>query len=134
MRFLLTTCSAIWKSLLERLISRLRRALVSHTLEPTERTQRKVTASAAQKEVPFGVFQRGPRTLGGVGKDRRAPLSTRLYLSSEDELRALFDPHLTTLDKKAIEVFGKSARIFGNYCFVEREEVNSRKVTAHLDS
>ena len=78
-------------------------------------------------------FNEDDRAVGGVGREKRTPLSTRLYLSSEDELRALFDPFLTTLDIEAIEVSGKSARIFCNYCFVEREEVNSRKVTAHLD-
>ncbi|MGZ7121696.1 MAG: class I SAM-dependent methyltransferase [Halobacteriota archaeon] len=78
-------------------------------------------------------FNEGDQAFGGVGKYRRTPLGTLLYFSSEDELRALFDPYFTILDIKTIEVCGKFASHLANYCFMEWKEADSRKATAHMD-
>jgi len=78
-------------------------------------------------------FNEGDQAFGGVGKYRRTPLGTLLYFSSEDELRALFDPYFTILDTKTIEVCGKFASHLANYCFMEWKEADSRKATAHMD-
>jgi SAM-dependent methyltransferase len=71
-------------------------------------------------------FNEGDRAFGGVGKYRRTPLGTVLYFSSEDELRALFDPCFTILDLRTIEVHGKPVSHLANYCFLERKEAASK--------
>jgi len=43
-------------------------------------------------------FSERDLAFGGVGKYRRTPLGTVLYLSSEGELRALFDSNFRILD------------------------------------
>jgi SAM-dependent methyltransferase len=44
---------------------------------------------------------------GGSGKYRNTPLGTRLYFSSEAELRKLFAPEFEILDLRTIEMRGK---------------------------
>lgn len=57
---------------------------------------------------------------GGSGKYRKTRLGTVLYFSSEDELRALFEPYFRIRDLKTIETTGKFARHIANYAFMER--------------
>lgn len=54
---------------------------------------------------------------GGSGKYRVTQLGTILYFSSEDELRALFDPYFDIEELKTIEISGNH---IANYIFAER--------------
>jgi SAM-dependent methyltransferase len=58
---------------------------------------------------------------GGSGKYRETPLGTILYFSSEDELRALFDPYFNIVELTTIEISGKFAPHLANYVFMERK-------------
>ena len=58
---------------------------------------------------------------GGSGKYRETRLGTTLYFSSEDELRALFDPYFNIKELKTIEISGKSVFHLVNYAFMERK-------------
>jgi hypothetical protein len=44
---------------------------------------------------------------GGVGKYRKTPLGTKLYFSSEDELRELFDPLFQIHELHTSQIAGK---------------------------
>lgn len=44
---------------------------------------------------------------GGRGKLRKTPIGTELYFSSEDELRALFEPRFEILELETVKVPGK---------------------------
>ena len=44
---------------------------------------------------------------GGVGKYRKTLLGTKLYFSSEEELRDLFDPHFQIHEVRTSEITGK---------------------------
>jgi SAM-dependent methyltransferase len=57
---------------------------------------------------------------GGAGKYRKTRLGTVLYFSSENELRALFEPYFRIIDLKTIEITGKFARHIANYAFMAR--------------
>ena len=52
-------------------------------------------------------FSENDSHFGGKGKYRETPLGTILYLSSEDELRALFTKRFDILDLRTIKVPGK---------------------------
>ncbi len=58
---------------------------------------------------------------GGVGKFRKTNLGTHLYFSSEEELKALFEPHFTILELKTVEISGKIAPHLANLAFMERK-------------
>ena len=58
---------------------------------------------------------------GGSGKYRETPLGTILYFSSEEELRALFDPFFNIIELKTIEISGKSAPHQANYIFMKKK-------------
>jgi SAM-dependent methyltransferase len=63
---------------------------------------------------------------GGSGKIRRTQLGTVLFFSSEDELRALFEPFFDIKEIKTIEISGKSVAHLANYVFMW-----TRKGTLH---
>jgi SAM-dependent methyltransferase len=65
-------------------------------------------------------FSDSDASFGGTGKCRETPLGTRLYFSSEDELRDLFQPYFNILDLRTMEIRGKSAPHMVNYAFMER--------------
>ncbi len=52
---------------------------------------------------------------GGSGKYRKTMLGTRLYFSSEKELKELFEPCFKILELKTIEINGKSGPHVANY-------------------
>lgn len=58
---------------------------------------------------------------GGSGKYRETRLGTILYFSSEDELRALFEPYFNIKELKTIGIRGKPAPHLANYAFMERK-------------
>ena len=57
---------------------------------------------------------------GGSGKYRVTRLNTILYLSSEDELRELFEPYFKIRELKTIIIRGRPKSHFANYAFMER--------------
>lgn len=57
---------------------------------------------------------------GGVGKVRTTPLGTRLYFSSETELRDLFAPLFEVLELRTIEVAGRHAPHLANAALLAR--------------
>jgi SAM-dependent methyltransferase len=59
---------------------------------------------------------------GDTGKYRETPIGTRLYFSSENELRQLFGPYFKIVDLRTIEVRGKSAPHQVNYVLMERRQ------------
>jgi len=56
---------------------------------------------------------------GGSGKYRETRLGTRLYFSSADELRELFEPYFNIKELKTIEVTAKFVNHLANYAFME---------------
>ncbi len=58
---------------------------------------------------------------GGSGKYIETRLGTILYLSSEEELRNLFEPYFSIKELKIIEIRGKSANHAANYVFMEKK-------------
>lgn len=54
-------------------------------------------------------FSEDDRGIAGEGKYRDTPLGTRLYLSSEQELRDLFEPWFEVEELATVEVEGKRA-------------------------
>ena len=54
----------------------------------------------------LGFSEKDP-SFGGEGKFRKTFIGTVLYFSSEDELRALFEPHFNILEMETIEIPGK---------------------------
>jgi cyclopropane fatty-acyl-phospholipid synthase-like methyltransferase len=57
---------------------------------------------------------------GGQGKLRKTPLGTELYHSSEEELRALFEPRFEILRLETIEVKGKYSPHMANLSLLRR--------------
>jgi len=66
-------------------------------------------------------FSEKDREFGGSGKYRQTQLGTILYFSSEDELRALFEPYFNIKESKTIEIRGKPAPHLANYAFMEKK-------------
>ncbi len=58
---------------------------------------------------------------GGTGKYHTTSLGTTLYLSSEEELRELFEPHFTVKSLKTVEVEGKWKPHRMNLAFMEKK-------------
>ena len=58
---------------------------------------------------------------GGTGKQRRTPLGTVLYFSSEDELRDLFDPYFDVTTLETVQVEGKQEPHLMNWAFMEKK-------------
>jgi SAM-dependent methyltransferase len=58
---------------------------------------------------------------GGSGKYVKTRTGTVLYLSSEEELRDIFDPCFNITELKTIEIRGKSVTHIANYVFMEKK-------------
>ena len=58
---------------------------------------------------------------GGTGKERRTPLGTVLYFSSEDELRDLFAPYFDLTELRTVQVEGKREPHLMNWVFMEKK-------------
>ena len=58
---------------------------------------------------------------GGSGKYVKTRIGTVLYLSSEEELRDLFDPWFNIIELKTIEISGKSVLHLANYALMEKK-------------
>ena len=58
---------------------------------------------------------------GGMGKERRTPINTVLYFSSEDELRELFDRYFHVIALETIEVEGKREPHLMNWVFMTKK-------------
>ncbi len=58
---------------------------------------------------------------GGSGKYVKTRIGTILYISSEEELRDLFDPCFSKKELKTIEIVGKSGPHIVNYAFMEKK-------------
>lgn len=58
---------------------------------------------------------------GGSGKYVKTRIGTVLYLSSEEELRDLFDPGFNIIELKTIEISGKSVLHLANYALMEKK-------------
>ena len=58
---------------------------------------------------------------GGTGKERRTPLGTVLYFSSENELRGLFEPYFDIATLETVQVEGKREPHLMNWCFMEKK-------------
>jgi cyclopropane fatty-acyl-phospholipid synthase-like methyltransferase len=58
---------------------------------------------------------------GGTGKYVKTRIGTVLYLSSEEELRDIFDPCFNITESKTIEIRGKSVTHIANYVFMEKK-------------
>jgi SAM-dependent methyltransferase len=59
----------------------------------------------------------------GAGKYRGTKLSSKVYLSSEAELRELFEPLFEIIDFRVLEIVGKVMTHIFNYCFMKRREL-----------
>jgi cyclopropane fatty-acyl-phospholipid synthase-like methyltransferase len=57
---------------------------------------------------------------GGKGKLRKTPLGTELYHSSEEELRALFEPRFEILGFSTMEIKGKYSPHLANLALLRR--------------
>lgn len=57
---------------------------------------------------------------GGTGKYRTTPLGTRLYFSSEDEMRELFEPGFEVVELKTIETAGRHTPHRSVYVLLQR--------------
>jgi len=57
----------------------------------------------------------------GSGKYRKTTLGSVLYLSSEHELRNLFQPYFHIIDLRTIEISGKFVPHVFNYAFMEKK-------------
>ncbi len=60
---------------------------------------------------------------GGAGKKyRKSPLGTKVYYSSQNELKELFKPYFHIIEFKIIKMFGGKSGVehIGNYFFMEK--------------
>lgn len=57
---------------------------------------------------------------GGIGKYRHTPLGTRLYFSSEHELRCLFQRFFSVAELSTIEISAKRSYHSANYALMEK--------------
>ena len=58
---------------------------------------------------------------GGTGKERRTPINTVLYFSSETELRELFEPYFDVMALETVEVEGKREPHLMNWSFMKKK-------------
>ncbi|MCP4684148.1 MAG: methyltransferase domain-containing protein, partial [bacterium] len=65
-------------------------------------------------------FSEDDPAFGGEGKFRDTPLGTKLYFSSEEELRKLFSPSFEILDLRTIEIPGKYGPHTANAVWLKR--------------
>jgi 2-polyprenyl-3-methyl-5-hydroxy-6-metoxy-1,4-benzoquinol methylase len=66
-------------------------------------------------------FSEKDRSFGGHGKYRDTTIGTRLYFSSEQELRDLFSPHFDILELTTVEVSGKRGPHQANIAWLRRK-------------
>ena len=65
-------------------------------------------------------FSEEDPNFGGTGKYRTTPLGTRLYFSSEDEMRELFEPGFKVVGLKTIETAGRHSPHRSVYVLLRR--------------
>ncbi len=65
-------------------------------------------------------FSEDDPQFGGSGRFRETRIGTRLYFSSEPEIRDLLSPHFFIRDLKTIEITAKSGTHIAIYAFAER--------------
>jgi len=65
-------------------------------------------------------FSEKDPAFGGKGKYRDTTINTRLYFSSEDELRKLFEPHFTVVQLRTVEIAGKRGPHLVNSAWLKR--------------
>jgi len=65
-------------------------------------------------------FSEKDTQFGGTGKYRETPLGTRLYFSSESELRSLFNPYFDIKVLKTFKLVGKIMSHWAVYAFMEK--------------
>lgn len=66
-------------------------------------------------------FSEKDTSFDGIGKERRTPLGTVLYFSSEDELRNLFEPYFDVTTLETIQVEGKQEPHLMNWTFMAKK-------------
>jgi len=66
-------------------------------------------------------FSEKDKQFGRTGKYRETHLGTILYFSSEEEIRALYEPFFNIIELKTIEIRGKYAPHFAVSAFMERK-------------
>ena len=70
-------------------------------------------------------FSEDSPEFGGKGKYRKTPLDTVLYFSSEDEIRALFEPAFEIEELKTIDIVSKVGSHKAIYTFSKKQSVGS---------
>lgn len=95
-----------------------------HHIFPPQRP--KYVANVHRKLHPGGrylslCFSEKNAQFGGKGKYRDTPLGTRLYFSSENELRNLFEPYFDIKDLRTIQVRGKYAPHHAVYVLMKKK-------------
>jgi cyclopropane fatty-acyl-phospholipid synthase-like methyltransferase len=83
---------------------------VLHHVFPENRKDyvRKVASALAPDGNYFSVcFNEQDPNFGGAGKFRSTPIGTRLYFSSIEELKELYDPYFRIMELKTVEIEGK---------------------------
>jgi len=66
-------------------------------------------------------FNMDDPNFGGKGKYRKTPLGTKLYFSTSNELRELYEPWFNIQVLKTIEVPGKHVPHIANYALLKRK-------------
>ena len=66
-------------------------------------------------------FNEKDTAFAGTGKVRNTQLGTVVYLSSEDELRKLFERFFRIIDFRVLEITGKIMAHIFNFAFMERK-------------
>lgn len=94
-----------------------------HHIFPEDRSRyvRNVRAILRPGATYFSVcFSEKDPAFGGQGKYRDTTLGTRLYFSSEEELRDLFSPHFELVELSTIEIAGKRGPHLVNAAWLKR--------------
>jgi len=65
--------------------------------------------------------EHSPEVAGGREKYKISPVGTKLYYSSQSELRELFEPHFRIIQTKITTIFGRHGQAHtANYFFMEK--------------
>ncbi len=98
---------------------------VMHHIMPPER--QKYVEDVAQLLNERGKYlsacfsEHSPEVAGGGEKYKISPVGTKLYYSSQSELRELFEPHFRIIQTKITTIFGRHGQSHtANYFFMEK--------------